>query len=313
MSTVAPSRLRDGVRELGRRRRRGLSSGRSRVLDAALIGLPVAMVTVFTIGPVLLAVYFSLTDWDGFSLTSPFVGLQNYRDVFADASARSAVVTTIEIATACTVIVTCLSLALASMLRRPQSSNSIYRGVFFYPHMIAAIAVGFAWNALLGPHGAINTVAAQLGVGPFPFLLNPTWAVASVVGVITWQSTALGLVLFVSSMQAVPEELYESAMLDGAGPLRQFRWITMPAIAGTVTAVMVLNLAAYLRIYELILSMTQGGPAGSTQTVAYQILSVAYVNDRLGKGTAEAVLLFAATMILSLVIIIARRKGDESE
>lgn len=309
MIAVAASTSRGGGRVVGRRR--GARGGPARIPDTALVALPVVLVTVFTIGPVLLAVYFSLTNWDGFSLRSPFVGLQNYRQVFQDASARSAVLTTVKIAVACTVIVTLLALVLASMLRRPRASSGVYRGVFFYPHMIAAIAIGFAWNALLSPSGAINTVAHQLGLGPFPFLLDPQWAVASVVGVVTWQSTALGLVLFVSAMQAVPDDLYESATLDGAGAVQQFRWITVPSISGTITAVMVLNLAAYLRIYELILAMTQGGPAGSTQTIAYQILSVAYVNDRLGKGTAEAVLLFVATMILSLVIIVARRKGDE--
>lgn len=307
MTTVAATRPQARTRP-----DRGRSSARRRAaaIDLLFVAPTVALVTVFMLGPLGLAGYFSLTDWDGFSLNSPFVGLQNYQEVFADRHAAGSLTVTVTIALVCTVLVTGLALGLAALLKEPLASHSFYRGVFFYPHLIAAIAIGFAWNALLAPDGAVNSVLAGFGIEPLPFLVDKTWALASVIGVLVWQSTALSLVLFLAAMQAVPAELYETAALDGAGALRQLRSITIPSISATITVAVILQMASYLRVYELVLVMTGGGPAGGTQTIAYQILSIAYVNDKLGRGTAEAVMLFLVTMLLAVASFVVRRRRD---
>lgn len=294
------------VRNRPRQQRRGW------LRDAPLVAPAALLVTCFLVAPLVLAMYFSLTDWDGFSVNPPWIGLANYRAVFADPQVWRSVRVTGVISVAGTTLVTGLALTLAALIDRPGRLSSLFRAVFFYPHVIAAIAIGFTWNSLLSRQGPVNYLLGLVNIGPLPFLAHPRWALWSLVGVLVWQTSALSLILFLGAMRGVPGDLYDAASIDGATAFQQFRWVTLPSIAGTVTVSIIIQLAAYLRVYELVLALTSGGPAGSTETIAYQILSVAYLNNQLGRGAAEAVLLFAVTVVLAVVLLIRRRAKDEN-
>src|SRR5699024_7190228 len=132
-------------------------------------------------------------------------------------------------------VVNVVALGLALLLKRTTRFNTFARAVMFYPHVLSALIVGFLWQAILGPQGAVNNILANVGQPGLPFLSDPDWALATMIGVIVWGQFGVQLVLYLAGLQAVSAELQEAARIDGANSGQVIRHVTWPALAPTVT------------------------------------------------------------------------------
>jgi raffinose/stachyose/melibiose transport system permease protein len=284
--------------------------GRDGLVTAAMAAPAVIVYTVMLVVPIGVAAYLSLTNWDGYSAQPNLVGLANYARVFTDPEAVRAAVVTLVIAAAGTLALNLLGLGLALLVNSASRLNSFLRLVFFYPHVISVLAIGFLWGAILGANGAVNSFLTSGGRSPIPFLSDPNWAVASLIGVLVWAGFGVNLVLYLAGLQTVSADLLEAARIDGASRPQVFRHVTLPALAPVVTLNIVLCLITLLKTYDLVVSLTGGGPAGTTQTAAYLILWDSFHTNQLGYGAAEAILLMVVTAALALVVMKARRRSE---
>lgn len=263
------------------------------------------------IAPMILAFILSLTDWNGFSLNLNFVAIKNYEEAFKNPRTTDAAIFTAILAIVGTLFCNGLGLLMAVLISGPGKLNTIARTIFFYPYIISSLIIGFLWSALLAPRGVINNVLTQIGIDPLPFLTDPNAAKASVIFTIIWSHYGFNMILYIAGLKSIPAEYTEAAIVDGAGPLARFRKITIPLLATVVTVNLVLTLVGLLRVYDVILSLTDGGPAAKTQTIVYQILNESFINNKLGLGAAQSIVLLVITAIIGFGITLARRGAEK--
>ncbi|BCJ34331.1 sugar-transporter integral membrane protein [Actinocatenispora thailandica] len=295
----------------GERAGRGSTRLRETAVSLGMAGPAVALYTVMTVVPVGVAVYLSLTNWNGFS-DALFVGLANYRHLFADPDSTHAWYVTAAIAVVGTIGMVGGGLAYALLLKGRSRSNSFFRALAYYPHVISALILGYLWAAILGTNGAVNSTLAKLGIGPVGFLFDEHLALVSLIWVIVWAGFGFNVVLFVAALQTVPAELLEAAAIDGASRWQTNRRVVVPMIAPVVTVATVLNLVGLIRAYDLIVSLTGGGPAGSTQTYSYLILARSFAGTKVGYATAQAVFLMVVSAALALLVTALRNRQDQA-
>ncbi len=269
----------------------------------------IVFIAMFVI-PMILAGVLSFTNWNGYSLNFTFIEWDNYLKAFRNPRSIDAAIFTAIIAVVGTILCNVVGLTIAALISGPGRSNTLLRTIFFYPYVISSLIIGFLWSAMLSPEGAVNGLITTLGLPAMPFLVDPTFAKASVIFTIVWAHFGFNMILFLAGIQSVPAEYYEAATVDGASRWQQFRSITMPLIAPVFTVNIVLTLVGLLKAYDVILSLTDGGPAGSTQTIVYQILKDSFANSNLGFGAAQSVILLIVTAVLGLGVTLVRRRAE---
>jgi raffinose/stachyose/melibiose transport system permease protein len=221
-------------------------------------------------------------------------------------------VVTAVVAVVGSLLVNALALALALLLWRTTRVTAFARVVMFYPHVLSLIVVGFLWSAILGPQGAVNSLLDSLGSSPLPFLSDENWALGTLICVIAWAQFGVQLLIYLAGLQAVPTDLLQAARIDGAGRWQAFRHVTWPALAPSVTVALVTSMISLLKTYDVVVSLTGGGPAGSTKTFAYQILAVDFPKRQVGLASAEAVVLIVVAAVLAFAVLALRRRSDEA-
>lgn len=277
----------------------------------AMVAPSLVLVGGLVLLPLVLAFYFSFTDWRGAGLTAEWVGFENYARLFASPDFAEAVGVTVFIAVATTIALNVVGLALALLLHRSGAITSLYRSIFFFPMVLSPLIVGFLWRTLLDYRGVINSLLASAGVGPIEFLGTPEFALLSVTGVIIWQSLGFNMVLYLAGLQNIPRSLLEAALVDGAGAWRSFWHVTLPLLAPVVTVNIVSVFIFNMREYDRIKAVTDGGPGGSTQTLAYKIINEAFNLGFLGRGSAYAVILMVAVGAVAGLLIWLLRKREK--
>ncbi|MCO8277766.1 sugar ABC transporter permease [Actinoplanes sp. TRM 88003] len=270
------------------------------------------MIALFMLAPIALAAYLSFTDWDGLSPNPQSVGWDNYAQLLRDSDVGHAAVVTLIVTVVGTLTCNIAGLGLALLLNGPGRLNGVLRAVVFYPYVIGPIIIGFLWSAILGANGAIAHVLGNAGHSPLPFLSDPTWAVGSIVAVVVWSQFGVNVVLYLAGLQTVPPALHEAARVDGAGRWQTFRSVTWPMLAPSVTVNLVLVLVGLLRVYEIVLALTNGGPAGRTNTFAFLILSESFRTNHLGYGAAQAITLMVVIAALALGLTALRRRAEDA-
>jgi ABC-type sugar transport system permease subunit len=294
----------------GARTRRRRTSWLDRLAGVIMAGPALLVFIAMFIVPMLLAFVLSFTDWNGYSLRFDFIGFENYADAFKNPRTVDAAIFTAVIAVIGTVLCNGVGLAVAALIAGNGRGNTVLRTVFFYPYIISALIIGFLWSAMLAPQGAVNSLLGQFGVDPLPFLTDVTFAKASVILTIVWSHFGFNMILYIAGIKSVPTEYYEAATVDGASRWQQFRSVTVPLIAPVLTVNLVLTLVGLLKAYDIVLALTDGGPAASTQTVVYQILKDSFAQAKLGFGAAQSVVLLIVTAAIGLAVTFVRRGAD---
>ncbi|RNI24456.1 sugar ABC transporter permease [Flexivirga caeni] len=282
------------------------------------------------IWPFLQAVYYSLTDWGGFSNTMNFVGLSNYRYIFTDGIFPLAVRNNIILAILVPLITVILSFVLATMVTvggsstgavRGLAGSSFYRIVSFFPYTIPAIVIGVIWAQIYDPSkGMLNGVLTHVPLigkhfDSFAWLGEVKSAMPASIFVIIWGFVGFYMVLFVAAIKGIPAELYDAARIDGAGRLRTMWSVTLPMVRETVqTAYVYLGVVALdAFVYMAALNPT-GGPNNSTLTMSQDLFKTAFAQDQFGKACAMGVVLAVVTLVFAALVfgvnkLISRREG----
>lgn len=274
--------------------------GRRRFI-ASFLAVPLLLYLLLVISPFAQAFQISVTDWRGVSGTPKFIGLDNFRRLFADEVFWKAVrhngILLIVLPIATIAIALFFSFLVTSGGRRGGVAGSkFYRVVFFLPQVLAVAVIAVLYQAVLKPDrgGMINGPLIAAGFDPIGFLTDPSLALWSIIGVLVWQSVGFYVVLFCAGMSSIPAELYESAQLDGASRPQLFFNVTLPLLRSTIQVAWVylgvLALDAFAIVW--VLSVDLGGPDRSTIVMATEIYRNAFVFYRFGYASALGVALF---------------------
>lgn len=292
-----------------RRRRRGRAEF---LTDTVMIGPALALVALFVLIPITIAAYLSFTNWDGFTIPPSWVGTRNYERLFQDPEVFRAATYTGVIAVVGTFACNALGLGIALLLNRNSRVNTVMRVLVFSPYVIGPVILGFLWATILGTNGAVNSLLTSLGVERVPFLADPAWAMVTTVLVVIWASFGLNVILYLAGLQTLDASLLEAAKIDGAGPWATFWQVKLPVLAPTVTLNIVLAAIGLLRVYEIVLALTAGGPAGTTQTVVFTILTTSFSRSQLGYGAAQSVVLMIVIVMITVALTQLRRRSEEA-
>jgi multiple sugar transport system permease protein len=233
-----------------------------------------------------------------------WIGTANFTRALADAELRTAVLHT-GIDTVATV---CLSMFvgffLALLLEGPARHLRILRTAVFLPVVTAMVVVAELWGTLLfpGQYGSVNGLLGDIGLGPFPFLSSPSSALASVIAIQVWKSAPYDMLIFVAGLAGIDRQLYEASAIDGANAWQRLRSVTLPGLRPITTIVLTLGVIRGLRVFTEIYVLTNGGPAGSTETTITYAYNAGVQNNDLGYASSIATLLLVATVIITLLL-----------
>jgi|SRR5271165_309526 len=293
-------------------RRRRFSKRRARA-GRMFVAPNLTAVAVFMLFPLGFSLYMSVQNWDLFR-PAKFVGLANYRSLFADdplfvIALRNTVVYTVG-----TVVPTLLiSLAVAGVLNRKIKGISIFRTVIFLPLAVSSVVMAVVWQFVFNTNnGLLNIMLGWIGLGPVPWLNDPKWAMLSLCTVSVWRSVPFATVILLAAMQGVPDNLYEAAKLDGAGEIRQFVSITVPLIRGAVSFVVVISIIHAFQAFDLVYVLTggNGGPETATYVLGIMLFQHAFSFLEFGYASALAWVMFAILLVLTVLQLrIGRRRA----
>jgi len=278
---------------------------RTGVVGWALAGPALAVIAVFFALPVVMGLALSLTDFDLYGLadlsTVRFVGLDNYLRLLQTAPFWEALANTLYFVAVGVPASIFLSLGTALLLNaRVAKWQGLFRTALFAPVVTTVVAVAVIWRYLLHTrYGLINQGLAAIGIDPVDWLGDPHWSMPAIILFAAWKNFGYNMVILLAALQAIPGELYESARVDGAGPLRQFTDLTFPLLTPTLVMVGILTLAGYFQLFAEPYVMTQGGPLRSTVSVLYFMYEEGFRWWNLGYASAVAFLLFLIVFAVS--------------
>ncbi|MGN6445830.1 carbohydrate ABC transporter permease [Amnibacterium sp.] len=296
----------------GRARAR-LLAGVSRWL---FIAPAVLFVAAFFGYPVVKNILMSFQDYTTrtfFTGEAPWVGFANYAQTFTSAVFATTLVNTALFTVGSIVAQFAIGLGLALFFRRNFPLGGFLRGLLLLPWLLPLIASSAVWKWMLDQDsGALNQFLGLFGVPSIPWLVSPSLALAAVIGVNIWLGIPFNTTILYSGLQSVPPELYEAASLDGATGVKAFRYVTWPSIRSVVSVVIVLGIVYTLKVVDIILGLTGGGPANSTQTLATNAYHQSFVNFEFGIGAAISNVLIVVSFVFAVVYIsISRKAADE--
>ncbi|WP_211266951.1 carbohydrate ABC transporter permease [Nonomuraea candida] len=266
------------------RRRRGSAYPYALYLPAAVVYLVIFLV------PTVMAFYFALTRWTLFD--SEFVGLQNFRDFLAEQNLRIGFQNTLVYAVVTSGLKVVLGLLLGVLLTSKLKLRGFLRSVVFFPVLVSTVAVGITFSVLLKPDtGLVNQALAVVGVDGGDWLGDATTALLSVALVDVWKGVGLATVIYIAGIMSIPSEYYQAVAVDGGGAWHRFRHVTLPLSWPATYSVIILSFIGGLRSFDLIWTMTRGGPGFTSDTIA-SIIYKQYQAGFFGLSTAGNVLLF---------------------
>lgn len=300
-TAVAPPDKSSGIRAGSVEKRE--SPGRPRDdRKAAWLFLAPALVgfALFYAYPTVRGVYYSLTDYN--MLAPPkFVGGENYTQLIGDEQFWNAIKVTASYVVLNIGSQTLLALLLATLMHRLTRSVAL-RAMLLVPWLVPNVAVGLLWMWLLDANlGFVNHVLEALGLGTSGFFTSPDLAMPTIAAVNTWAYTGYTALLLYAGMLQVPQHLYESASLDGAGEWRMFHRITLPLLRPVLALVLVVSLIGSFQIFDTIAVTTKGGPVGATRVIYYYIYEQAFAQFHMGYASAVAVVLALVLGVLTAV------------
>jgi len=276
----------------------------------AMIGLSVLFVAVFTAIPIVASLGLSFFSWDVIS-NPEFVGLKNYQRLFTDGPVLKSFGVTLAMALAIVVLQLTLGLALAVLVNQRKLIwvRTAFRTAFYLPLLASTAAVSIFMGYLFDyKFGVVNYYLGLLGISNVPWLTSGFGAATTIVLIAVWQQVGFTFVLFVASLMSVPTDVLEAAQIDGAGPLRTLFRIKVPLISPTILFAAVVALINAMQLFDQPYIMTKGGPGSATTTVTIAMYQKGFQNLQFGYGSAIAIILLAAILIITGLQFLAARK-----
>ncbi len=266
-----------------------------------------ALIGIFFFLPVAAALVLSVTDFDLYGIANPantrFIGLQNYVRLLHTPDFWSALKNTFYFAFVGGPLTIAVALGAALLLSsKLVRFKGLFRTIYFTPFVTTLVAVAIVWRYLYHTrYGLFNYGLAHLGIGPIDWLGDPHWAMPAIILMAVWKGFGYNMLIFIAGLQAIPDELYDAAEIDGAGPFRRFFSITLRMLAPTLVFVAVITMIGYFQLFAEPYVMTQGGPLRSTTSVVLLMYEEGFRWWRMGYAAAIAFVLFVVILLATLV------------
>jgi len=293
--------------------RRQYSPATRKPTTGLLFVAPTAVVVLaLFVVPLAILVYMSFTDWPLLASPTPN-GLDNYKALPEDDQFVGAITFTLVYTAITTVVLFAVAFGLVAISNSPRRGSRFYRTAFFLPYVVGTAAASSMW--WVDAHdrlGVFNQVAQALGLsdGPVGFLETPNKALFTVIALVVWKFIGFQVVVLLVGLQAIPAQLYEAAMVDGASTWQRLRYITIPGLRPTLALLTVLSVTGSLLAFDQFFVLTHGGPDNSTVTVVLALYNRAFQSFRLGNAAAEAVVLLIALILLNVIQLRLLRRRE---
>lgn len=273
--------------------------------ETVLFTVPaILLVTVMMYIPFVMSGYYSLTEWNGIAKEPVFVGLENFKQILTGGSDYlGALLFTVKYTLGFVVFANVIALALAVALTQKFKGVNIFRGVFFIPYIMSMTIVGFIWKFIFTQGFAKLYELTDWAFLNESWLGDPRLAFYSVVFVGIWQALGFYIVLYIAGLQAVPADVLEAATVDGASRLQRFFKVTLPLLGPSFTTCIFMSLTNSLKVFDIILALTKGGPGTATYSATLLIYRDAFTNNKYGMGSAESIIYFIFVLALTQLVL----------
>jgi len=259
------------------------------------------VILLFVEIPFLMSVLYSFTKWNGLDKAVKWIGLSNYVELVTnDPPLVSAMIFTLLFTAVAVVAINVLSLALAVILDMNIRGRTVLRAAFYIPNIISLIIIGYVWRFIFSRGFDSFGALTHGGIFQLSWLGDSKLAAVSVILVSVWQAIGFYMVIYIAGLQTVPREQREAAVIDGAGPTSRFFRITLPLIMPSVTVAVFYSISNALKTFDVIFSLTFGGPGTATTSIALDIYKTAFSDSRFGYGTAKSVVLFLLILVVTV-------------
>lgn len=270
------------------------------LMGYALIAPWFLWASVFLIFPFLFALYLSFHEWAIISPTKPFVSLEHYVNLFTGDLFWQLLTNTLYFFLVNVPTQIILALGVAVLLDRIIRGRALYMAGYFVPYVTSGVVVAVVFKWLYAPDGYLNQVLGVAGT-QINFLGSGTWAMPAIAVMVSWKFIGYYAIIFLANLQSLPENIYESASLDGASEWQQFRYITLPLLNPSILVVVILSTITAFQIFTEPFIMTSGGPNGATKTFVLEIYRNAFSYLEMGYASAMGVVLAAMIFVISYV------------
>lgn len=267
---------------------------------------------IFWIMPVLMSFYYGLTDWTGVG-DYAFTGLRNLAILWNDGTLISSFKNTVIYALYAVIWGNVQALALAMILNMNLRMKGFFRTIFYIPALFSTIVIGFIWSYVYAPHyGMLYEVFSLLGLGDMaPNLLgNSATALIATSFVERWKATGTMTIIYLAGLQDIPDEVIESAKIDGCTGWQLIRHVKIPLLANTITINTMLGLISGFKAFDYIFTMTHGGPGSSTSTLMYAVYKMAFIENQYGVAEALAAVAFILILAISVVTLLIMKRRE---
>ena len=277
-----------------------------RVAAYIFVAPAVILLIAFLVVPMIYTVYFS-----GFKYqimrpdAMKFIGLENYQKLFSDKNFWLALKNTVYFTV---IVVPCqcvLALALALLVSKKFRGVAVFRTMYFAPQLTSMVVISVLWSVLYNANpntGLINSILVSLGMSPIKFLSDASTAMNSIIFMSAWQGAGYQMMIFLAGLQGIPRDQYEAASVDGATKFKQFLYITLPGLKGTIKYVIMITMIQAMKLFTQPYIMTQGGPKNSTKTLVYYIYTQGFQKGNFGYACSIATVFFVIVVAMSLLM-----------
>lgn len=255
--------------------------------------------------------FFAFTNWTGLG-DWELIGFANFERIFKDPQLLGAVGNTLFLAFGSVIATNVLGLLYALAINRMLKSRYVLRTLLFMPVVLSPLAVAYVWKFIFQFNGPLNGFLGLIGLEEWQkvWLADPTWSIWAILITVVWQQTGFVMVIYLAGLASVPVEIEEAAALDGAGIWGRFWNVVVPAIRPSIAIATTLGIIQGLRIFDQILALTGGGPAGATETLATEVYKQAFSLGQFGFGSALALVLTLIILVFAILQQYATRDRD---
>jgi cellobiose transport system permease protein len=276
------------------------------------------MFLIFGLAPIIYSVYIAFFNWDALG-TQEFIGFANFDELFIDTRFWNALLNTLDIWLLSTIPMLIFSIGLAAILHNPALRGStFFRTILLVPNITSVLAIAIVFGQLFGrDFGMVNIIVGAFGFEHIDFVQGTTSSHVAIASMIVWRWTGYNALIFLAAMLAIPNELYESASLDGAGKFKQFIYVTLPSLRNTITFVLIVGTIGGLQVFAepLILGGSfNGGDSGQFSTLTLFLFEQAFVAYKWGYAAAIGIMITVIVAIVSIInFFITRKLSGESK
>lgn len=280
-------------------------------LFALFVGPAFLAFSIIVLIPFFTGVYYAFTDWNGVTGNINWVGFDNFKYLFTeDKQFQQSFWITTKYTVVAIILTNMVGFGLALLVTQMLKTRNILRTVFFLPNLIGGLLLGFVWQFIFVKGFASIGQITGISFFELPWLGDAKTAFWGIVIVSVWQGAGYIMLIYTAALQNVPQELIEAAKIDGANRWQILRHITMPMVAPAVTVCLFLTISWSFKIFDVNLSLTNGGPFKSTEMLALNIYTEAFVNNRYGLGEAKALVFFIVVAAITAIQVMYTKKKE---